>query len=405
MTQYYFNERMLERGSNKQAEYGELKNLLDNTKEVDKQILKAFPLESNTDMIYVNGSYNLIEAYKWIKEKAGKLDIITEFRNITLKGFTDIGTIILDIKLEEDGASIEVKGDKVASDQLYECFKMKGYAHLLIEHKLLNILEPNVQCMLYKFRDKTKQFRMMLINEEYVLRSITSTHRYRNYDNNVILYVVLSTLHKMNKDIENQFKISYFHLTESNLLIYIRKELPTYIPNIGELYFEARITNDETSQGSIWVELHYRFYDPITRCSFSCLPPTQKALIELQHSAAISKAVEEFQKIGELSEKNNLLANYIEELSTIPVLTEEIAFSLCDKIINSKGRDISKSLKDNIREEYTKRLTETTYSLIEGFNIATILSENIEEKTALKRIFYNQIMEIVIKKSRNKKTK
>lgn len=63
---------------------------------------------------------------------------------------------------------------------------------------IFELLEPIIKLMLCKFQNDIKQF-CLLRTDAYYLRAITST-LYRNYDNNIILYVVLNTLHQINSD-------------------------------------------------------------------------------------------------------------------------------------------------------------------------------------------------------------
>lgn len=373
-----------------------LESLLDLRKELDRSILEAFPIKSPNAILKVESSNQLLEAYSYIDKCSNKLDIATTFANVKFEGFTRNNEIIFSITPKERASPIIATCILSAANQFFNIFSLRKYAHFLMSEGIFELLEPIIKLMLCKFQDDIKQFRL-LRTDAYYLRAITS-NLYRNYDNNIILYVVLNTLHQINSDNSKQLIISNYILDSSQLFLYISTLQPEYIPNLGNLYFGVMISNNELAEGSVRIELHYRFSTSNNQYSFGCLPSLDDPYIVFDHKTSIPKAVEKLTSLKNLIFEKNIMHDYIQELSNITIFTEEIAYSLLKKINQSKNTSISPKFKSTITQWKSDIFVKNTYSLIEGLNIISNLSESIDDKIALERIYYKLILELVHKK-------
>lgn len=378
------------------ATYSELKHLLDPSKELDTLISKTFPLDIDKKIINVKGSYVLLEAYKRIDSNAGKLDIKSTLSSTSFLGLSDNKEVLLSIEHEDGGEPTIAAGIYKSSDQFYDIFKMSTFAGFLIDNNLEENIKPNIDYLLSKFPDLEKQFRLLLVDNNYYLRGLTSP-RYKNYDNNIVIYVILYLLDKLNSTGDVSFSITRVYLTDSELKIFITQSKSTSIPDVGQLSFGAMISNNEITEGKINVELRYNFYDPTKDLSFACIPDLEDAFIQIQHASSVENAISKFSLIQQIGQQNNIMLDYITTLSKVKVLTNDIAYSLFKKISQSKKADISKSVKKSFELLYDTKLIKNTYSLIEGLNIVTDLTTNIDEKVALERIYYDLIKEISTK--------
>lgn len=158
------------------------------------------------------------------------------------------------------------------------------------------------------------------------------------------------------------------------------------------------ISNNELAEGSVRIELHYRFSTSNNKYSFGCLPSLDDPYIVFDHKTSIPKAVEKLTSLKNLIFEKNIMHDYIQELSNITVFTEEIAYSLLKKINQTKNTTISPKFKSTLAQWKSDIFVKNTYSLIEGLNIISNLSETIDDKIALERIYYKLILELVHKK-------
>lgn len=378
------------------ATYNELKYLLDSSKELDALISDAFPLSANKNLINVKGSYELIEAYKSIDTNAGKFDIVSTLSKTSFLGLSDTKQAIISISSDDGPDPTIATGIYNSSEQFYDIFKMSTFSDFLIKNQLDETVKTNVDFLLAQFPDMEKQFRMLIIDNAYYLRALTSP-RYKNYDNNIVIYVVLYILDKLNSTGDICFSISKVYLTDSELKIFINQSNSTVIPDVGQLYFGAMISNNEITDGKVNIELRYHFYDANKNTSFGCLPDLEDAFIQIQHASSTQNAIAKFSLLEQIAEQNNVMLDYVNSLSNTKVLTRDIAYSLLKKITQSRRPDISKSIKKSVSLLYDTKLVKNTYTLIEALNIVTDLTTDIDEKIALERIYYELIKEISTK--------
>lgn len=396
MPKYDFKKVFHNINSGDFGNYNDLHYLLDASKELDKLISESFPLDSNKTSINVKGSKELLEAQREIDDKIGKIDIQTSLSNVTFLGLAEKNEVQLSIDLN-DGIDPTICTSMYKSlNQFFDIFKMSSYVDYLISNNLEENIKPNIDYLLSKTPNLEKQFRMLIIDNEYFLRGLTSP-KYKNYDNNIIIYTILHLLDNMNIEHNTTFQITDFYLTDSDIRLFINQAIPTEIPNVGLVYFGLLVSNNEITEGKVNVELRYHFYDPNKQVSFGCLPKLEEAFIQIQHTSSITNAISKFLSFDDILKQNNIMITYIDALSKVDVLTKDIAYSLLRKIVNDKTQNISKSTKNSVKSLYDSRLIKNTCSLIEGLNIVTNLASNIDEKIALERIYYDLIKEIANK--------
>ena len=374
--------------------YNELIHLLNaEQKPLDKFVKDTLPLDSSKTIINVKGSHELLEAYRSIDNEVGKLDIITELKNIVSCQITEDKELLLLFDDSEEGPPISATSLYKASNQFYKLFDMDSYANFLIENNLSSHLESNIQYLLNTFSERKNQFRLLIVNNNYLLRGITSS-TYKNYDNNIIIYLILYLTDLLNSKQNTSFEISRFFLSDSSIRFFIEDTIHTVIPGVGTIHFGAMISNNEIKEGKVYVELHFRIVDEDGNNSFGCIPRLDKAFIQVPHSKNIENAIPDFLNFNSILQQRNIMTDFIKALSSVKVLDENIARFLFNKITNSKVSDITQSTKKSFKELYDKDLVKNTYSLIEGLNIVTNLSSVIDEKIALERIYYELLLEI-----------
>nr|WP_302596454.1 hypothetical protein [uncultured Cellulosilyticum sp.] len=375
------------------ANYTDLHYLLDKSKELDLSISEAFPIDSTKISVNVKGSKELLLAQRNIDDKTCKLDIQSALSNVSFLGLTASNQIKLALNSNDDIDPVICTSMYKSSNQFYDIFKMSTFADYLISNSLKEKIKPNIDYLISNASNTEKQFRLLLINNEYFLRGLTSP-RYKNYDNSIIIYVILYLLDKLNTENNTSFQITKFYLTDSDIRLFINQSTPSEIPNVGLIYFGLLISNNEITDGKVDIELRYHFYDPSKQTSFGCIPKIEDAFIQIQHTSSIKNAISKFLSFNNIINQNNIMIEYIDSLSKIKVLTDDIAYSLLRKITTSKAPYISKSIKKSFKNLYDTRLVKNTYSIIEALDIVTNLATNIDEKIALERIYYELIKEI-----------
>lgn len=172
----------------------------------------------------VEGSKEVIQLFKQIKNKKYDQDISTQ--HIRLIGFDDKQQIILGVVDEDNPEEFVSTAKGIYSfssaflDDLFCLDKFSGYC---FRSDQKDLLIDNIKYLLENSKEIKKQYRFIEGKEdgEVYLRALTSS-KYRNYDNNIVLYLSLNAMHQYSKRMKNPVYIDRAFISDSSLVMSVK---------------------------------------------------------------------------------------------------------------------------------------------------------------------------------------
>ncbi|TKI57192.1 hypothetical protein E8L90_17970 [Brevibacillus antibioticus] len=372
----------------------ELKFLIREEFEIDKAIREKFPIElfgKPSDTLLIEGSKDVMECFKSIDAK--KVDIKDKIKNIDHLGFDD-GEIVLNFK--DDDITATAVYD-FTYDFFEDLFDMGKYSKFCRENMLLDLTKLNVEWLFEKFNEKEMQYRLLNLGEEYFLRGITSTV-YKNYDNNLAIYIGFLALHKFAAEMDVSFYIEKAYLSDSAISILFRQLKPITIKGVGEVYFGAVLKNNEIRDSTFSLEFRYTVVNG--NDSFSGIPTLRDAIFNIKHTSSIHTMETNVEKIYKMRELQDVMLSYIKQFSKLEKISKAELYPLYTKVINAKSK-LQSGTRTKVKEYYERDFVENTQSLIQIFSKITDFSVEIEEKLFLEHLYHEAITEL-IKKEKEK---
>lgn len=368
----------------------ELLELIRTEMQLDRTVSENFPINNfgeDDEELRVLGAKALLKAFYKIDNV--KYDLIYEFGNIEFVGLTEDKEIIFNFKEDNVNAS----GIYEFTSQFYDLFKMGKYANWLVDHNFEDLLSENVIKLLDKQKDKRKQFRFIRDGKNEFLRGFTSTS-YKNYDNNLCIYLILLALHEQSQKHNINFRIERAYLSDSAFKIYFEQEKPISIDGLGDVYFGAYATNNEIRETQFSFEIRYRIVDPKdSNIYFSAMPQLRDSVFEIRKNYGLETIKERFNNINRIKEIQESMIEYITALKNVKEVTPNELRRLYGLITDS--RDFTSGTKTKFTDLYNKTLVRNTYTILQLLNKVNAITTDLDELQYLERIYNDFISELV----------
>ncbi|ERI07187.1 hypothetical protein [Aneurinibacillus aneurinilyticus] len=366
----------------------ELNQLIRQESEIDSTVVENFPLTNfglEHDDLNIKGAKALLEAFYKIDNE--KIDLVYEFGNVKYLGLTKDRQIMF--QFDEISAS----GIYNFTSQFYSLFHLGKYAKWLIEHNHEDLLGENLKKLLEKNKGMKKQFRFIKDGLTEYLRGFTST-TYKNYDNNLCIYLVLLALHQHSVNHNVDFRIEKAHLSDSAFQIFFEQQKPISIEGLGDIYFGACATNNEIRDKQFSFEIRYKIIDPKNpNLYFSAMAQLKDSVFDIKKNYGLDTIKMRFNNIRNLKELQDSMIFYIRELKNIKTLTKDELTPLYSKITSS--RNFTEETKKNMKDLYDKNLVKNTYTILQALNKVNSITTDLDELQNLERIYNEFIAELV----------
>ncbi|MBY7144589.1 hypothetical protein KFZ56_16330 [Virgibacillus sp. NKC19-3] len=362
--------------------------------EIDKELPLA-KVGDLTDKIILKGVAELLEAYEFID--AQKLDIVEKFDNLEYQGFSDKKQIILSFLLEEGQEKTTATGIyEFTKDFLKSNFKLYDYVMYCLEKDFRDLVRENIDEMLNKHPDILKQYRLIQdSNNTWKIRAMTSS-LYKNYDNNVVIYLAIIYLHQYAKKQGTVFKLENAQLSDSELRLIFQNEESINIDGLGNLYVGLFISNSEIKEKAFTFELRYKIVNENHTNQFGMIPNISDALVNVRHTSRVETMFSKMKEIEQLDNKFKETLGMIKAIQEIKVLDSNQVYILFEKILNEK--DLSPETKKSFKTYYDDNLVNKTMGIIDLLEKTTEFAEDFDQRITLERIYYGLIMELLEKK-------
>ena len=363
-------------------------------KTVDLEIRDEIPLNTigeSTDQVLLNGAEELMLAYEAIDAK--KIDIVESLENVKYEGFNDKNEIIL--SFPQIGQDDRLTGSGIydfTRDFLKSNFKLYDYVTYCLEKGFRDVVRDNIEEMINKHPSITKQYRLIDKNDELKIRAMTS-NVYKNYDNNIVIYLTIIYLHKYAIENDTVFKLESGHLSDSELRLFFQKQEPIIVDGVGEIYIGLFVANSEIKDKAFTFELRYKVVKENGTKEFGMLPKISDALVNVRHNARVDTAFTKMENLKNIDKKHKKTIMMIEEIKKIDKLNPDQIYSFFERI--KKDTDLNTATKDNFREYYRENLVDKTIEIIELLSETSELAPDIDQRIMLERIYYKVIIDLL----------
>ena len=377
-----------EGGLNK-AKVNDLKYLITEN-DIDKKISTEILYNCIGDcngLIPIEGSKELLSIFENIDYK--KLDIPEKLENIKFEKITEEN----EIKLNFKDWDIEACTIYDASFDFFEdLFSMGKYEKFCFDKQFIDLINMNLNNLFSLKKDDLRKYRLIKKDGKWNIRAITSLN-YKNYDNNIAIYIVICLLSRLSKKENIKFRISKGYITDSELNIFFEQDNFKHINGVGKVFFGVMLTNSEIREKKFSLELYYKIVDEQDEnISFIGI---KDSIFEVNHKSNVETAIRKVKEIDNLLEIEQSMLEYIREFKNIDKVDENIIYIFMQKITNS--RLLLSETKDKIKDIYDKNLINNSMTILQMFNKVERISKNIEDEIVLKRIYNGIIQEIIQK--------
>ncbi|MGJ0848333.1 hypothetical protein ACR77J_16705 [Tissierella praeacuta] len=372
-----------------------LKKYLILDKDLDEDINQKFPISyfgNENETLKIKGAKGLIDAFDEID--SGKFDFNETLKNIRFIGINDEG----EIGIEFPNENINAYGIYDFTSDLLDPFHLTKYVRYCINKEYTDIIKFNIDEQLNRDKEKEKQFRLLRDkNDELRIRGITST-LYKNYDNNIVLYLSLLALHKYAKKEDIFYYVDRANISDSSLYIFFEQEKSIKIPKIGDIYFGLAVSNGEIRNKTFKAEVRYKIVNPKNKTSFSAIFTTP--VFSIVHNMSLPKIESNLENLFKLDEHEKSVINFIEKLQNIEILTEDSIYFLISDLLEkiSDCSDISKKTRDEFKKEEVDIMLRGTLTLVEFFGKLNTIVTDMDEKIFIERIFHKVIADLLNRK-------
>ncbi|AYY30635.1 hypothetical protein ACS2QC_28325 [Bacillus cereus group sp. Bce033] len=377
---------------------------------IDDDIKELFPLNNfgdNDDILKVRGVSFVLENF--IDEiESMKLDLSLSHNEIEFLGFNDEN----EMKLKFSNESIKGAEDIIAqgmSEGVYnstnECFSSwfeMGSKHIDFclknshKDKVEGVFSIYINEMLKALSDNRRQYRLLLEyqgndseNPVYLLRGVTSKGFYKNYDNNVVLYLCLLFLHKYAVDTGEDFKFTGGYISDSEIKASFELEKPKRLKSGEEVYIGLLLSNNEIRKGVVSFKMYYRITDG--KHSFKGI--VKDSVCRISHSTGIEKLQIKLEELLNINKHEKKMLDYINRVTMTDRLSEDMIFSLFESIKSSELSSDTKSEAEKKRE-----LLSSTMTIIQIFDRLSEITTDVNESIHLQRIYDDVIKSLSDKK-------
>lgn len=379
----------------------ELNKLLDLIKDNDyyEDIVRLLDIDEIEDsFINIEGASTLVDTMQGIRKRYKKIDLVSKLKDIDLYDDDDKFSINFD-DLSNNEYFKDLGKDRLITSPIYSAknnffrnmFQMDKYANSLIASGYSDLVKENLKLIKTK-KDYKNKYRILhdLEDDSFYLRTITSTGRYYDYDNNIAVVIGLITLCREQRKTDYVYKLSSCDYNESYISMYFESSELKELGNIGFVKNLILISNDEIKRESL------KFIGVCSICTNNnkeiyLQPDNIKfKILLIPHSQVPMNAISQLTKIENTKKIHDELYNDISKISNIKN-PETIKYLIIDKVKKAKNSSI-KVIKSNILSELNAHVS-TVIELLELFNkINLIVSDDIPAKEYLRFIQYQALI-------------
>lgn len=370
-----------------------MKHFLDESKPVARDVKSKFPIElfgNLDDSLRIKGSKELIRRYEALEDE--KYDFIEILDNIEYIGVHHNNELIFNFPTQEIKA-VSIYNFK---NEFLAEFNMNKYAEFCFKNSCADLIKEDLDKLFKKFKTKEKQYRLLKDrNDDWRIRGFTS-ERYNNYDNNIVLYLSLLSIHKYAQSKNLWYEIDRAYMSDSSIYILFEQKEPVKLDGIGDLYLGIAVSNGEIRNRTFKFEIRYKIVNE-NKSSFSAI--LNNSIFSIVHSTGISKIEDHLNSLAKLDEHADSIINFITALDCMDPLSNDSTYLLMNDLIDrvSACSDISKQTKDTYKKIEFDKIVNNTLTLIEFLNKAESIETDIDERIFIERIIH-QVMQNYVNK-------
>lgn len=347
-----------------------------------KSVFNLIP-RINEDECRIYGSYELINSFNEIDNE--KIDYSLSLENVKYSRVIN-NDLELSLFIQEKNEELIVETIYETNRKLLDKFDLSKYFIYCLNNNRQDLAIINFTEMLITNKDKLFQFRTVKNKGKNYLRSIT-TNIYKNYDNHIALYLMLTSCHKYAKVHNTYFRVNSSIITDSNLMVNLLLDnvIETKVNDLT-LKVGVRMSNNEISEGSMSMSFYYNAmnqngegFNAIADKVFSISHVNKTEKIEI--------------KIDHLSKLNNYTDEIVKNLEIVNVskqLSPNEIYEIFENFIHKA--DASKLQKKSFKK-LQNDIANQTLNLISLFNkIDTLIEESdIDKKLIINKMFNDYI--------------
>jgi hypothetical protein len=374
--------------------------------EFEIELLKSLEIDSIQDeFISIPGAKTALDKLASVDGIYKKIDYDTTYRSLD---FDTERKTKEDFAIKFTGVSDEV--DEITAFPIYSAqtdffSKMNGmdkYASQLFSKDLSSIVYANLELLQKDSAATKKKEKFRLLKEVetgiFFLRAIVS-HKYRNYDNKVALFVALITLHKSYKETGTNFRITNFEYSESYIRIFFESDRVEQLKTFGEVTQVVEVSNDEIKSRALTFKclLKIGYYDKSEKVEgeiFAKPPTTDKYnILRITHGQNVDTAIEALKDISRVDSVTNTVFEDARNISAIDK-PDFIRDLVKRKIEGSRVEELQHHKNALARELEAK--VDSMYGLLKIFNKLNLVTDDPEVKEYLRYLFYDALRKRIV---------
>ncbi|MGL4570795.1 MAG: hypothetical protein ACRCVJ_07000 [Clostridium sp.] len=363
----------------------ELETLLDFRKKTDAFVLRNYYLGNiEEEFINIEGSYNLIETYKRIEEKVCKVDIIERLGNVRYIGKSE----------ESDNIIFNINNEYIAeciynarNDFFQGLFEIDKFLNFCFKARLDDLISYNIKYLMEEFPDKERQYRLIKERDRWCIRSVTSSNKYKNYDNKLVLYMSLYILHKLGVEKDINFKVSEYYLSDSSMRLFFEERKEYILDDNNTLNFGLLIKNSEIKNESFTVDLYYKIINKENKdIGFIGIHDFKEKLFSVKHNISEKSLISKFNNILDIEKYKNEVLAYVDDIINADELTDVILDRIVNEVVKVKNK-FTLETREEIRKLKDQQFAERSIKLMDALNKINMLDLDIDEKIYLQYIY------------------
>lgn len=376
---YFMNDE--ENGYASSDEVHKLLRLEDEDPEEDALILESINWIQGDDSCNIKGSKELIDLYNSVDNE--KMDLTLPLSEIEFSGFFHDNEIILNL----DGYKA-IGIYKFTDSFLDSLFSLKKFGRFCLSHGEKDMLNDNINKLMITQKNETRQYRFLMEGENLFLRGLTTT-TYKNYDNNIAIYLALNSLHRYAESNGAHIFVESGYITDSCLDIMFVQEERIIIDRDTIVEVGIRLSNNEITDGSLSMEFIYSISDT-KQNQFRAIGDT---VVGIVHTYTVPTIQSKLENLNQLSRYAEETVQHISSIKNRKKLDRDQLSLIFNRLSRAKRNELSKGLKESIDALYREEVIGNTYSLIELFGKIGSLGTTIDEKLFIQVVFNELITE------------
>lgn len=385
--EYLKTKQFVEGRSKGYSNYDEIESLLrlksdandGKQAELGKEIKEVVNSIDKGSSCNIRGSKELIDLYNSFDDE--KMDLTIPLSDINFVGFFHDNQMILNI---DDWNAIGTYS--FTSNFLDSLFSLNKFSTFCFSHNEKDLLSENISKLMITQKNQFRQYRFLKEGESWLLRGLTSVS-YKNYDNNIAIYLALHSLHNYAEAHNVVLYVENGYISDSNIDITFKQEGKYKIDKNISVEIGIRLTNNELTEGKLSMEFIY-FISDNKNHKFKAIGDT---VVGINHSFKAVTIDQKLNNLKELSKYTDEIIHHISSIKNINKLDRDQLYVIFNKLSRAKNSEISSASREKIDNLYKDEVTDNTYSLIELFGKISSIDTTINEKTFIQSVFNDLI--------------